>query len=62
MSGKKERKTINSEVACEAGYFARKCGLTRDEAIRIMVTASEAHPAAKPGKRLKAKTHASIGV
>ncbi|RVC59826.1 hypothetical protein [Mesorhizobium sp.] len=34
MSGKKERKTINSEMASEAGYYARKCGLTRDEAIR----------------------------
>ncbi|TPI40902.1 hypothetical protein FJW07_06425 [Mesorhizobium sp. B3-1-9] len=60
MAKKKDRQAP-SEIAAaspaeisEAAYFARKCGLTRDEALQIMREA-QGSPAVKPAADEKRK-------
>ncbi|UCI10502.1 hypothetical protein [Mesorhizobium sp. B1-1-8] len=55
MSRKAERKAkeaiialpFDDEVQTEAAYYARKCGITTEEALRIINEASPPKPAAK---------------
>ena len=62
MAKKKSRPVLpgmsavsQAEAYEEASYFARKCGLTRDEALRMMREAQGALSMAKPtgGRRKK---------
>ncbi|TPN80816.1 hypothetical protein FJ987_27420 [Mesorhizobium sp. CU2] len=39
---------VEGELAAEAAYYARKCGITIDEAARII---RQAHAPISPGKR-----------
>jgi hypothetical protein len=60
MARKKDRQGNSGSVAAtpaeihEAAYFARKCGLTRDEALQ-MIREAHASPVLKPAESEKRK-------